>query len=311
MEITSLVKQNTELSDKFWASGGLKSKFRAKLIDIAKKFYEDLEVPLDALKDITFTGSLANYNYTPSSDIDVHLIVDFAKVDSDNRFLVREYFKAVTSIWNRTHTITMKGQEVEIYVQEADEAHYSTGVYSLLSDDWITEPKMKDGDVDRELVNKKVISFMQMIEDVEDLYLDKNYEAAQESSRKLMKKIKKYRTAGLSEEGEYSAENIAFKYLRNNDYIKLLIDIRNNSYDKFMSTNGDPEKKFKIYLEKGPDDIKTYSRLNELERYQRKIRRGHRRMKRRLIGMGGVGTPYFSKPSYKRSRSAPPGFGGS
>ena len=311
MEITSLVKQNTELSDKFWVSESLKPKFRAKLTDIAKKFYEGLEAPLDALKDITFTGSLANYNYTLASDIDVHLVVDFAKVDDDNRFLVREFFKAVTSNWNRTHTITMKGHEVEIYVQEAEEAHYSTGVYSLLSDDWIAKPKIKDENINKELINKKVTSFMQMIEDVEDLYLDKNYEAAQESSRKLMKKIKKYRTAGLSEEGEYSAENIAFKYLRNNDYIKLLIDIRNNSYDKLMSVNGDPEKKFKIYLEKGPDDIKTYSRLNELERYQRKIRRGHRRMKRRLIGFGGISTPYFSKPSYKRSKSAPPGFGGS
>ena len=52
-----------------------------------------------------------------------------------------------------------------------------------------------------------------------------------------MKKIKKYRSAGLSSEGELSVENIAFKYLRNNNYIKLLIDIRNNSYDKLMSLN--------------------------------------------------------------------------
>ena len=77
MEISNLIKQNEELNDKLWVDGALKQKFRSKLIDVAKKFYEDLELPLDALKDITLTGSLANYNYTSVSDIDLHLIVDF------------------------------------------------------------------------------------------------------------------------------------------------------------------------------------------------------------------------------------------
>jgi predicted nucleotidyltransferase len=311
MEISTLLAQNDELNDKFWVDGTLKQKFRLKLVDIAKEFYESLELPLDALKDITFTGSLANYNYTPVSDIDMHLIVDFGKIDSDNRFLVGEYFKAITSNWNRLHTIIMKSHEVEIYVQEAAEAHYSTGVYSLLSNKWITEPKIKDTEINKYLVNKKVASFMQMIEDVEELYDDKHYDIAHESAKKLMKKIKKYRSAGLSEEGEYSVENIAFKYLRNNNYIKLLIDMRNNSYDKLMSVDGDPEKKFKIYLEKGPAKMKTYNRLNELGRFQRKIQRDHARKKRSLIGRGRNWTPYFSKPNYRRSKSAPPGFGGS
>ena len=99
-------------------------------------------------------------------------------------------------------------------------------------------------------------------------------------------------------------ENIASIFLSNNEFL-------NNSYDKLMSMNGDPEKKFKIYLAQGPKETKTYNRLNELERYQRKIRRGHSRMKRRLIGMGKNMTPHYSRPNYKRSKSAPPGFGGS
>ena len=311
MEISNLLKQNNELYKELWLGDRLKSKFRAKLIDVAQKFYDDLELPKSALKDITFTGSLANYNYTEASDIDLHLIVDFDQVDSDNQFLVGEFFKAVASNWNRTHTITMNNHEVEIYVQEATEPHHSTGIYSLLSNNWLIKPELKNQDVDKALVNKKSISFMQMIEDVEDLYDNKYFKRAHDSSKKLMKKIKKYRTAGLSNEGEFSVENIAFKYLRNNNYIKLLIDIRNLSYDKLMSIGADPEKKFKIYLSKGPDEVKTYNRLTELERYQRKIQSGHTRKKRRLIGLGRIRTPYFSKPNYKRSKSAPPGFGGS
>ena len=311
MDISNLTQQNDSLSDKFWSGDVLKAKFRGKLIEIAETFYDDLDLPKQALKDITFTGSLANYNYTDFSDIDLHLIVDFEKIDSDNRMLVGSFFKAVSSNWNRTHTISMKNHEVEIYVQEAAEAHFSTGVYSLLSNAWITKPKRKGTEVDTKLVNKKVNSFMEMIEDAQDLYTDKFYEQANDSSRKLMKKIKKFRAAGLSERGELSVENVVFKYLRNNNYIKLLIDVRNNSYDKLMSINGDPEKKFKIYLQQEPNDVKTYNRLNELERYQRKVRRGHSRMKRRIIGTGKIRTPYYSKSNYKRSKSAPPGFGGS
>jgi len=53
--------------------------------------------------------------------------------------------------------------------------------------------------------------------------------------------------------------------------------------------------------------------LQEIEPYQKKVRAKHRRMKIRLIGKGknkhNVGKK-MKKPSYKRSKSAPPGAGG-
>ena len=53
--------------------------------------------------------------------------------------------------------------------------------------------------------------------------------------------------------------------------------------------------------------------LQEIGRYQEKVKRKHRRMKVRLIGKGknkhNVGKK-MKKPSYKRSKSAPPGAGG-
>jgi ADP-ribose pyrophosphatase YjhB (NUDIX family) len=54
--------------------------------------------------------------------------------------------------------------------------------------------------------------------------------------------------------------------------------------------------------------------LQEIEPYQEKVKQKHRRMKIRLIGKGknkyNVGKK-MKKPSYKRSKSAPPGAGGS
>lgn len=52
--------------------------------------------------------------------------------------------------------------------------------------------------------------------------------------------------------------------------------------------------------------------LNEEEPFQKAVKKKHKKMKIRLIGLGGgKNTRGTKKPSYKRSKSAPPGFGGS
>ena len=311
MKVSSLITQHDSLNSSLWTGDRIRPLIKSKLLEIANEFYENLEIVKKALVDITFTGSLANFNYTSASDIDLHLIVDFSKIDN-NKFLVGEYFKAMTRDWNRTHAITIKKYEIEIYVQDKDEPHFSTGVYSLLSDTWLSKPQQKNVQPDVGLINKKIEHYADMVDEAEDLYDGKDFEAANDLSRKIMKKIKKFRQSGLEEEGEFSNENIVFKYLRNNKVIKSLIDVRNQSYDKMMSINGDPEKMFKVYLDKRKK-TKTYNRLTELERYQRKVRRGHSGMKRRLIGYGGNKntSPYTKRASFKRAKSAPPGAGGS
>ena len=50
------------------------------------------------------------------------------------------------------------------------------------------------------------------------------------------------------------------------------------------------------------------------EDFQKDVKRGHSKMKRRIIGTGGnkiKAAPFDKDPSMKRSKSAPPGFGGS
>jgi hypothetical protein len=66
--------------------------------------------------------------------------------------------------------------------------------------------------------------------------------------------------------------------------------------------------------EKDLDDLYDLGVLQEEEPFQKKVKGKHRRMKFRLIGKGknkhNVGKK-MKKPSYKRSKSAPPGAGGS
>ena len=309
MEIKDVLKINDTLEPKVWSNNALNSKIREKLILIAEDFFGDLGFEGVEIQDITFTGSLANYNWTKYSDIDLHLIIDFSKID-ENFDLVREFFSAKTSNWNKHHSITIFGYEVEIYVQDQSEEHHSTGVYSIKNNQWMTEPTRVEPDVNEKTVRAKIDSFVDMIDRAEEMLEDKNYQEAYDYSVKLAKKIKKFRQAGLERTGEFSHENLAFKFLRNKEFIKSLFDVRNLSYDKMMSVEGDFDKKFKIFVGSSSlDDQKGFNRLNELEKYQLKLKNRHSRMKKGLLspGLQFAGAPFTKKPNYKRGKSAPPG----
>ena len=67
-----------------------------------------------------------------------------------------------------------------------------------------------------------------------------------------------------------------------------------------------------VFLQRLQDKEKVRIVINEDEPYQRAVKKRHRKMKFRLIGLGGNKKKIkgFTKPSYKRAKSAPPGFGG-
>jgi hypothetical protein len=64
---------------------------------------------------------------------------------------------------------------------------------------------------------------------------DEDLDEALEQIEKIKDKLKKYRSAGLEKEGEYSYENLVFKFLRRNGYIQKLFDFTNELMDKRLS----------------------------------------------------------------------------
>ena len=285
MKFDGILQINDQLEPNIWQNNKILPKIRQKLLIIAQDFFEKLDLNVD-LDDITFTGSLANYNWTKLSDVDLHMIVDFSLID-DNTDLVREYFSAKTSNWNKDHQITIFGHEVELYVQDPNEEHHSSGVYSLKNDEWNIEPERVVPDVDTPMVLRKAKSFIDMIERADDLLDNKEYEDSYKFSLKLVDRIKKYRQSGLEDKGEYSNENLVFKYLRNNEKMKLLYDVRNDSYDRMMSLDGDYKRKFKIYIEKDENiEESGFHALKELKIYEDLISRRHERIKLRILGKG-------------------------
>jgi len=222
------------LHPKFWVvEDTLHPQISKRLVEIAQDFLEGLDIEVE-LKDIRFTGSLAAYNWSTYSDIDLHLVVNFGDVNEDIDF-VRDYFRAKIFAWNNQHNITIHDFEVEIYVENEGEPHEALGLYSIMNNDWIKKPVLEEVDIDWKEVEKKANSLMDQIDRISKLLTGKKYEEVQSSSHRLKEKIKRFRRSGLDRAGTYSAENIAFKVLRRNGYLSRLALLKTTAYDKLMS----------------------------------------------------------------------------
>jgi hypothetical protein len=213
----------------------MKEDIRLQLIEIANKFIEFLDYDI-FIQDITMTGSLSNYNWSEFSDIDLHIMYDFNESGNEKE-LYKDLFKLKKTLFNSTHDITVKGYEVELYVQDINEPHISTGVYSVLFNEWLVEPTKEEVNINKKIITDKVEQWEDIIDlvidDVEES--DDDLETSLEKIQKVKDKLKKYRGCGLEKEGEYSYENLVFKYLRRNGYIQKLFDFQNDVIDNRLS----------------------------------------------------------------------------
>lgn len=241
---------NDELNPKFWtkkiSKDGKKEKWvfdpliRKKLIKIAEEFYEKFESTIGKIPilDIQLTGSLANFNYTDLSDLDVHVLIDFDKIKAPNK-IVKSSVDGIRFVWNMRHDIKMRGHDVELYLQDSKEPHTASGLFSLKNNEWVRKPKFDPPSVDEDDVHKKFDGIAQDINQFESKLL---HTSEPKESRSLFKraealkeKIHKMRKEGLEKNGEFSVGNLAFKKLRNDGYIEKLINVISEAYDKIYS----------------------------------------------------------------------------
>jgi hypothetical protein len=203
------ITHNTELNPKLWDNNKLQPEIRLQLLKIARHFADFLKVEKLNLKDITISGSNASFGYNDSSDLDLHLVavVDPAQAD---------LYDAKKNVYNSKYSITIKGIDVELYVQDYKQKHYSSGIYSVLRDQWISEPTTGTPQVGHAEVKSKARNYAGRINQAlrsNDL----------NTARETMSNIRRLRQAGLEDGGEYSVENLAFKLLRARGQIDKLV----------------------------------------------------------------------------------------
>ena len=218
---------NSILNPAIWATDdAIKPDVLNTLLKVANTFYKDTELTVP-LENIYFLGSTAGYNWTPTSDIDLHLVIDFDKIGDDEE-LVKNYVDGLKSKWNQSHDIKIGNHPVEVYIQDKKEVNKSQSVYSLMKNTWVKKPKHEDLEVDKDAIKKKYKQLVQSI-NVATQEQDIN------KIKKLTKRIYDMRQAGLDKSGEYSTENLVFKLLRSTGYINKLRDTVTQLTDKELS----------------------------------------------------------------------------
>lgn len=212
----------------------LKENIRKSLLDITDEFIEFLKVDV-FVEDVILTGSLSNYNWSKFSDFDIHVVVDMSQYEKDEVELYKELFDLKKILFNTKHDIKVIGYDVELYVQDKNEPHTSTGVYSIVYDTWESKPEKMTKKLNLPIVKEKAKKFEILIDDLIDTIDEYDLDEAKEIIKKLKEKLKKYRKTGLDTEGELSYENLVFKYLRRSGYIDKLFDLENEYIDKELS----------------------------------------------------------------------------
>lgn len=235
LEPTDSFEVKETLNPDVWDDFKIKPDIRERLLEISNEFINNLYGDFD-ISDIFLIGSLASYNWSQYSDFDVHIQLEYSDINPDTG-LVENYLDLLGKRWNRDYSITLYDYEVELYVEDMgqDRSHIN-GLYSILKDKWIKRPSDDIEDVDTHLVEKKAINLMEQVDEIESRLDSADYDEIKDDVDRIWDKIKKARRDGInSPDGEYSIGNLVFKYLRRNDYIGKIIDIKSQLVEKKYS----------------------------------------------------------------------------
>lgn len=227
-----------ELNPKFWVNNKLNSRVRLRLLDIVNDYLKDLSIDWVEPQDVVLTGSIANYNWSKYSDVDIHILMDYSQVYKKTEF-VEDYFKSKKDLWSQSHEdLTIYGFPVEIFVEDVNAESCTTGLYSINKNKWIIEPsQMEDGIQNSKYVKNQAARIINQIDYIEDkLKKEKDTHKIEVLSSKIKKvwdKVKGLRKEGLkSKYKEMSSGNIIYKILRRTNYLDKIWELINTTYNK-------------------------------------------------------------------------------
>jgi hypothetical protein len=225
-KLSDAIKFHDELNPKLFHGQHLNSVVKRKLLVIAEDFLNELGISNLKVKDITVSGSNAAFTYTPHSDLDLHILVDMSELDNDEVY--KELFNAKKDVYNDSHDITIKDIPVELYIQDSNQPVVSLGEYSLLNDKWLRIPTKRRANFDQNATKSKY----EKLKSLADRAL-LSHDLAK--VKRSIDKIKRYRQAGLEKAGEFGPENLAYKMLRTQNYIKKLYELRDKLHSEKLS----------------------------------------------------------------------------
>ena len=182
------------------------------------------------------TGSLLGPNWDDASDADFHILVDFKSYGEDE-WVYREYLALYARSFN-SRGYTLAGRDLELYFQDADEPHYSPGVYNIFDGKWVDEPTLEDQFDIPDDVKTDAARWKTDIEKLKKESANVSFEDSEiflDKINQTFSNIRNMRATGIASGGIASTGNQTFKQLRRNETLQILSDLRkdfeNRVYD--------------------------------------------------------------------------------
>jgi hypothetical protein len=223
------LEYHDQLNPDFWKGYDLKPEVREKLIEIGHEWAEWAKIPVQAIKDFVFVGGNANFNYTPKSDVDLHLLVDTNEIADCPEF-IEDYFEDKKDIWALKHDIKIYGHPVEIYAQNVDyQFPEGQGVFSLSKNQWLAKPINKDLDLNNIPAAPKANELKDKIHNMITHNID------DQTMKSFKETLKDMRSNSIENEGEFGQGNLIFKELRNLGYLEKINQYIRSKQDQRLS----------------------------------------------------------------------------
>lgn len=161
----SFDKKNT-LCPSLWVDGQLKKLVRRHLYALAKEFMSDLdENMVIPIKDVLLVGSIAGFNWSKYSDVDLHITVNFDELSNyGTRETLQSLFDMKKADWNTRHDIFIYGYPVEMYIQGDDTKNESNGIFSVKYNKWIKVPDGGSPILHKQLIRTQAARYINIID---------------------------------------------------------------------------------------------------------------------------------------------------
>ena len=222
MVLTEKFEVHETLNPKLWSSDNkLLDDVKVKIVEIIEQFISTCDIPINMV-DAHLVGSNASYNYTQYSDLDVHIISNFDLVDAPKEIL-QVLYNALKTKFNADYDISIRGIDVEIYVEDIRSTAISNGVYSLYEDRWIRFPK--------KLTDVPQVEIEPEFSEWKEKFQTAINSGNSDSIVNVINDIYILRKNSLDSEGEYGKGNQIFKEIRNCG----LLDSAKDAYKTFKS----------------------------------------------------------------------------
>ena len=226
------LEYHDELNPKLWNGNELKSEVETKLIEFGNEWAKFAKIPKNMIQDMIILGGNANYNYTPYSDIDVHIIIDRNAFGSGaTREMIDDYLQDKKLLWTLTHKVSIFGISIEPYAQHSEDKFPSgQGVYSLTRNKWVQFPNRGSYNWKNDIALKRKVMFYK--KSIDEIIKGKMSVTAVQD---LKRKIRDMRGSAISKGGEFSFENLVFKELRNRGYLDKINKYEQGLKNKSLS----------------------------------------------------------------------------